>query len=269
MKKYDYKNETMFFIWDDYTVTRFSNELSNYFKNKHNITVECNGKDKQYINIKFKTDDNYVLVNFKYDESLFYNCYKHSGIYECEKYIGTRAIIHKLRQYLFDKFLIVTKKEPLLCFGCGEQTGVIFNDFEADDKSICAGGGAYDDPQKLYDYYDESINKCYECGEYFCEDCSRSFYDGFHNYDFDFVCKDCEEYDFDDNEHAEDIIDRWGTCNFDDDDKNKPECCDECEYYEDCLSDAKDNMYGYAAFCDCIVGHGYDSMDDFWECNGI
>lgn len=26
---------------------------------------------------------------------------------------------------------------------------------------------------------------------------------------------------------------------------------------------------GYEMFCDSIIGCGYDSMDEFWECNGI
>ena len=279
MKKYDYKEEIMFFLWDSYTTTNYndgiSDEISKYFKNKYNIMVNCDGKDKEYINIKFITGDNYVLINFKYDESLFYNCYKSDGIYECEKYKGTRAIIHKLWQYLFDKFLIITKKEPLLCHECGKQIGIIFNDFDADEKSIGAGGKDGDDPKKLYDYDDESINKCHKCGEYFCEDCSRDFYNGFYFYNSvpDFICKDCEDDEddgnIDDEYYEEDLIDKWGYCKFDDDDENKPDSCEDCDYYEDCIDSAEDNRDGYSAFCDCIVGHGYDSMDDFWECNGI
>lgn len=282
MKKYNYKEEIMFFLWDDYTVVNFGNKISNYFENKHNIKVECSGKDKDYINIKFIMADNYVITNFKYDESLFYNCYKHDGIYECEKYIGTRAIIHKLWYYLFDYFLIITKKEPLLCNKCGKPTGIIFNDYEADEKSVGAGGCDGDDLMKLYDYSGGGINKCYKCGEYFCDDCtydSHGFYgsyssftcdnceDGkFDNYNCDGNCDDC---DYDDKCHYEEnTIDRWGNCKFDDSDKNKPNCCEECEFYSECLSNAEDNRDGYESFCD-IVSDAYGSVDAFWECNGI
>lgn len=271
MKKYDYREEIIFYTWDDYNIESFTSKILDYFKERYDIYVECDGKDKEYINIKFITDDNYVLINFKYDESLFYNCYKSDGIYECEKYKGTRAIIHKLWSYLFDWFLIITKNEPLLCHECGNSTGIVFNDFNADEKSIAAGGGVHDNPKKLYGYDEDGINKCCKCGEYFCDDCSRDSHYNNYLYTYDFVCKDCELEEIEDDEYYydEDLIEKWGDCKFDEDDENKPDSCEDCEYCEDCIDSAEDNRDGYSAFCDCIVGHGYDSMDDFWECNGI
>lgn len=280
MKNYNYKEEIMFYLWDDCMVADFAGEISNYFKSKYNITTECHGKDKEYINIKFLTDDNYVQVNFQYDESLFYNCYKNNGVYECEKYIGTRAIIHKLISYLFNDFLIITKKEHLLCHKCGKPTGIVFNDYEADERSISSGGRANDDTKQLYDYYEEGINKCYKCGNYFCDDCSRNLY----YYEDDFICEDCDDdkfynYNCDGNcdeciynnkcNYEENLLDsNWVSCEFDnDDDRHKR--CDDCEHRDSCIESAEDSKIGYSMFVDSIVGCGYDSMDDFWECNGI
>jgi len=41
--------------------------------------------------------------------------------------------------------------------------------------------------------------------------------------------------------------------------------CYDCEKYDECLKMAQDNKDGYEAFCDCIVGHDYNSMEEFWE----
>jgi len=277
MNKYSYKKKTCFFLWDDCKVIDFSNEITEYFKNKYKITIECKGIDKEFINIKFITDDNYVIMKFKYDESLFYNCYKTDGVYECEKYIGTRPIINKLMAYLFDEYLLITKKEKLLCHKCGKITGIIFNDFEADEKSICAGGGECDDDKRLYSYYENGINKCNICGKYFCEDCFN---------DRTEICDECNESEF--NEYKEKECDnncesciynnncnyeenllnsKYVDCKLDEDDEDY-EHCDECEYRNDCLEEIEDAILGEACFEE-MASDAYGSVDAFWECNGI
>lgn len=282
MNKYNYKKETMFFIWNN-NVIDFSNKLAEYFKKKHNITTECKGVDGDFIDVKFNINNNYVLIKFKYDESLFYNCYKNDGFYECEKYVGTRSIIHKFTDYLFCNYLIITKKEPLICHTCGSKTGIVFNDFDSDENSICAGGGEHDDPKIIYDYDEDGINQCYSCGEYFCNDCSKDKFD----YDSDFICENCQEvkfydyisencdsdctdcqYDYRCNYEERLLSSNWKHCEFDEDDENYEEC-DTCEIRTTCIQDAEENRSGYASFCDCMVNSGYDSMDDFWESNGI
>ena len=64
------------------------------------------------------------------------------------------------------------------------------------------------------------------------------------------------------------FITRWTTCKLNSDDDNY-ENCKHCKSYFECLEDAEDSRDGYAAFEDLILSGGYDSMDDFWECNGI
>ena len=59
----------------------------------------------------------------------------------------------------------------------------------------------------------------------------------------------------------------WVECKFDTDDE-KYKSCDDCEFHDECLSDAEDNRDGYESFCD-IVSDAYGSVDAFWECNGI
>ena len=45
--------------------------------------------------------------------------------------------------------------------------------------------------------------------------------------------------------------------------------CRECDSLIDCMERAWDAEVGYEMFCYSIVGCGYDSMEEFWECNGI
>jgi hypothetical protein len=73
-----------------------------------------------------------------------------------------------------------------------------------------------------------------------------------------------EEEDFEYSNTEDYLIENWTTCKFDEDD-NKYRNCYGCDYYDECLENAEDSRDGYNSFCDCIVGCGYDSMDDFWE----
>lgn len=80
---------------------------------------------------------------------------------------------------------------------------------------------------------------------------------------------DFRETDMDDMYDCEEgTMESWRNCLYDEDDDRHEEC-DNCELKEKCFEDAEDARSGYAAFCDCIIGCGYESMDDFWECNGI
>lgn len=146
------------------------------------------------------------------------------------------------------------------------------------EQSICSCG--YDDDKTLYDFYD-GIFQCDICGEFYCSDCRD-----YNEYDSCFICDNCLENDFNNylkNEcddkcydciyenkchYEENTIDEWGHCLFNDNDTKYLQC-DTCNKKDKCLSEAEDNRDGYAMFEDCIVGCGYDSMDDFWECNGI
>ncbi|MDF2588203.1 MAG: hypothetical protein K0S41_2044 [Anaerocolumna sp.] len=64
------------------------------------------------------------------------------------------------------------------------------------------------------------------------------------------------------------FITSWTTCKLDIDNNNY-ENCKHCRLYFECLLDAEDSRDGYDSFEDMILSGGYDSMDDFWECNGI
>lgn len=67
----------------------------------------------------------------------------------------------------------------------------------------------------------------------------------------------------------DDFIKNWTTCKFEEDDCDEIPSCIHCDNYDECLNKANDAACGHEAFRDCIVGCGYDSMEDFWECNGI
>jgi hypothetical protein len=278
MKKYDYREELMFYMYDN-DMERFCTNVIQYFKNDLKINLTCVGTKDNEITFNFIADKLSLNLLFIYDNSLFNYSYKFNGIYECSTYKGSRNIINKLYWFIRDKYLIVTKKEPLYCNDCGKQIGWIFNDFGNEDDSICCIGSKSQPENVMYDYYE--LHRCDECGNFYCDDCTS------YDYDYNFTCDSCKEKHF--NEHKEKKCDgecwncaydnvcnyeenllnsNWKSCRFDEDDDRYEEC-DDCEYRDECLSDAEDNRSGYAAFCDCIVGHGYDSMDEFWECNGI
>lgn len=66
-----------------------------------------------------------------------------------------------------------------------------------------------------------------------------------------------------------DFLAKWGRCEYQDIDDSKLFDCENCDKFEDCMDDANFAYVGYEMFCDSIVGCGYDSMEEFWECNGI
>jgi len=272
MKKYDFRQEIMFYIYEN-DIEKFTEGVSTYFESELEVELTCNGIKNKEINFSFKKDDLCLNLTFLYDNSLFDHCYNFYGTYECNVYKGSRNIINKLYWYIRDNYQIITKKEPLYCTDCGKQIGWTYNDI--DDFNRCCGD--YDNSVSGFNkseryenilWESDDIIRCIECGNFYCDSCANINY--LYETSSSFTCKDCEDDDdIDDEYYEEDLIDKWGDCKFDEDDENKPDRCEDCEYYEDCIDNAEDNRDGYSAFCDCIVGHGYDSMDDFWECNGI
>ena len=65
------------------------------------------------------------------------------------------------------------------------------------------------------------------------------------------------------------FLEKWVLCKYDDIDDSKLYSCTNCEHFENCMDDANFAYVGYEMFCDSIIGCGYDSMDEFLECNGI
>ena len=280
MKEYNYGKSIMFCVFND--INGYCEDLKLEFFKKikdNHIKMNVDYVEKNFISIEFMTYDNIMKLVFKYNDFLFNNCYQFDGIYQSENYIGTKPIITKLFSYLKKEYVIVTKKEPLLCTGCEEQIGWIFNDDGLDDNSVCACGSDILD-KDMYDIHMESY-RCCECGDYYCNDCGYS-----NDYDFGFVCNTCKEEEFENYKNCqcngdcdecmydwkcnyeERMLEKWATCKFNENDK-RCEDCENCNCREECLSDAEDSRDGYAMFKDSIVGCGYDSMDDFWECNGI
>lgn len=95
-----------------------------------------------------------------------------------------------------------------------------------------------------------------------CIDLSST--ENLYNYLIELSNEENDEYELD-IEDESDFINRWANCK----NENHEGTCQECGYYEECLEEAEDNSFGYTSFCDCVLSGGYDSMEDFWECNGI
>lgn len=60
------------------------------------------------------------------------------------------------------------------------------------------------------------------------------------------------------------FIEKWSTIECEND-----YCCEGCETYDECYESAVDAYEGQIAFHDIVISGGYDSEEDFWECNGI
>lgn len=91
-----------------------------------------------------------------------------------------------------------------------------------------------------------------------------------YEYELDCFDKGLEITEAEENiSDIDDFIKNWTTCKFSEVDCDIIPFCRHCDSYDECLSKANDAACGYEMFCDCIVGCGYDSMEDFWECNGI
>lgn len=268
MKKYDFRQEIMFHMYEN-DMDEFCSNVVKYYNNELNIDLFCIGIKNKEIKFNFETDNVILNLEFTYDDSLFEHCYRFDGLYNCNIYKGSRNIINKLYWFIYKNSVIITKKEPLYCNDCKKQIGWIVN-----DELCCAGFDYSISGFSSIKEYEKSlleagnVVECIECGEFYCDDCANINYE-YESYS-NFVCENCSDDEFDEEYYCdEDLIEKWGNCKFDEDDEHKPDSCEDCEYYENCLLEAEDNSDGYSSFCDCIVGHGYDSMDDFWECNGI
>ena len=66
----------------------------------------------------------------------------------------------------------------------------------------------------------------------------------------------------------QDFINRWHLCELPSD-SHQYQHCYECKRLMHCYEDAKDNYLGNQLFEEIILNSGYDSMDAFWESNGI
>jgi hypothetical protein len=216
-------------------------------------------------------------LTLNYDDSLFYNCYKFNGFYQCEKYKGSKSLIRKLFSNLQKNCLIVTKKEPLCCNNCGTQIGWFFNNFGNDEKSVCACGSINQDQKWMYDNCE--ILQCDECGKYYCYDCGET-----REFDLGFICDNCKEIEFkkfrenkcDGNcqeceydwkcNYVENMIDRWGTCQYSESDKRFGEC-GKCELKEECLSEAEDACDGMTMFHNMFDNdpNSNNTEEDFWN----
>ena len=73
----------------------------------------------------------------------------------------------------------------------------------------------------------------------------------------------CQEF-LPSNDENEDFIERWSYTECENDYN-----CSGCEEYEECLNSARDAYEGQIIFHDMVISGGYDSEEDFWECNGI
>lgn len=63
------------------------------------------------------------------------------------------------------------------------------------------------------------------------------------------------------NDHS--FIERWSTI------ECENECCEDCNNYDNCYESAVDAYDAQIIFHDMVISGGYDSEEDFWECNGI
>ena len=75
---------------------------------------------------------------------------------------------------------------------------------------------------------------------------------------------DTEEFIMD----KQDFINRWHLCKLPTDSPQYQHCY-ECKRFKHCYEEAKDAHLGNQLFEEVILNSGYDSMDAFWESNGI
>lgn len=283
MREYNYNEKIMFYAYEN-NLQDFATKVEDFFK-ELNINIECSFLVSDYIKIYFNDNDLNLEIQFNYDDSLFEYCYAWNGMYSSNKFKGSRRILNLLYTIIDKKYLIVTRKEPIFCKGCNEQIGWFFNDYSCGSfESFVSGYSESKEYQKrLLDSWD--IVKCVKCDSFYCDCCANIDYEfedsssficdscdnvAFENYQNDECDGNCDECIYESKCHYEDnILDsKWVSCEFDDDDDRYKDCVG-CEHRDDCIESAEDNRSGYDAFCDCIIGGGYDSMDDFWECNGI
>ena len=270
MKKYKYKN-IMFYLYENNIKTLREYLLDCFDKN--DCKVDILFKENEFIDIHINCDDSSIRINFIYTQRYFKNCYELTDGYYANIFKGSRKILSKLFDVLETHYPIVTKREPLYCHCCGKLIGYTFNDSNNYRENVTPLiTNESQDKDLLYDSYE--IPFCYECNEYFCDDCII-WDDEFS----DSICEECiDKYDTRTEEEKisdeDDFIKHWTNCKYDDEhceeyDDDETPICRFCDSYDECLENANDSACGYEMFCDSIVGCGYDSMEDFWECNGI
>lgn len=283
MKKYNYGKKIMFYVHDN-NLNELTKTVDKLFK-ATNINIKYSFLENNYIKINFNNYDLNLEVQLNYDDSLFEYCYVWSGVYFSNKFKGTRSLLNKLYSIIKDRYPVITKKEPVFCKECNDQIGWFFNDYSVNSLDNWVSGYIRDKiyQKRLLECND--VVRCIKCNSFYCDCCADI------DYNFEdsgsFICDSCDNNTFEnykDNEcdgncyeciydnrcHYEDNIlaSNWAFCEFDDDDV-RYKICDNCEHRENCIERAEDSKFGYEIFCDSIVGHGYDSMDDFWDSNGI
>lgn len=272
MKRYKYKKIMFYLIEND--IDNFKESLLKCFNAEDlNIDVDINFKENEFIDMYIKCNNLYINIQFVYTQRFFKNCYELINGYSANIFKDSRKILSIIFKFIQFHYPIVSKREPLYCHNCNKLIGYIFNDSnECRENVTPLITNDSQDKDLLYDGYE--IPFCHECHEYFCEDC---IIDG--DEFVDSICEEClDKYDTRTEEEKrcdeDDFIKRWAMCKYEDSedeefiDEEIPMCID-CDYYDECLDEANGSACGYEMFCDSIVGHGYDSMEDFWECNGI
>lgn len=270
MKKYKYKS-IMFYLYKN-DISKLKEDLFAYFNTKE-YRINIDFKENEFIELCINHNNLSVSINFIYTQQFFKNCYVLNDGYYANIFKGSRNILSKVFEMLQSSYPIITKREPLYCHCCGKLIGYTFNDLNEYRENVTPLiTNEQQDKDLLYDSYE--IPFCYDCHEYFCEDCIICG-DDFSNS----ICEEClDKYDTRTEEEKisdeDDFIKHWAQCKYENCEDGEyfseqiPMCAD-CDNYDSCRSYADDSFCGYEMFCDSIVGHGYDSMEDFWECNGI
>lgn len=262
MKKYKYKSK-MFYLHDN-DINYLQDHSKKYFDDNFQCNYEFQKND--FINLTIVTNGTTVILKFKYNPIYFIKCYEFNGIYETNEYKGSKNIIKKFFEFLDSCCESVTCRDPLYCHNCGELIGYYFNhdgNFRENVTPLITSNSQCKDD--IYDGYE--IRVCEDCKNYFCNDCINSI-DFFDEYFY--LCDSCY-LELDDRTDEEKLIDeqnfimRYSSLEFDDCEGG----CQVCNHYDECSYDANECRDGELAFEDMVLSGGYDSIDDFWECNGI